>query len=80
MRKDQSVKLNVDLPTFASVARARGSSQLKRPNCLNFQTKDNVKRIDLSKFLKHISYPVTKLVDSADMKSKSTDIICKTSE
>ena len=72
--------MNADLPTFASVARARGSSQLIRPNCLNFQTKDNIKKIEVLELLKSISYPVTKLVSIADMKSRSIDITCKTKE
>ena len=70
--------MKVDLPTFASVARARGSSQLKRPNCLNFQTKDNIKRMEVLELLKSINYPVTKLVGIANMKSRSIDITRKT--
>ena len=72
--------MNVDLPTFASVARARGSSELKRPNCLNFQTKDNIKKMKVLEWLKSINYPVTKLVGIADMKSRSIDITCKTTQ
>ena len=72
--------MNADLPTFASVARARGLSQQKRPDCLNFHTKDNVKRIEILELLKSISYPVTKLVGIADMKCRSIDITCKTRE
>ena len=70
--------MNVNLPTFASVARAQGSSQLKRPNCLNFQTKDNIKRMEVLELLKSINYPVMKLVGIADMKPRSIDITCKT--
>ena len=72
--------MKADLPRFASVARARGSSQLKRPNCLNFQTKDNIKRIEVLKLLKRVSYPITKLVGVANMKSRSINITCKTRE
>ena len=55
--KDPSVKMNADLPTFASMARARGSSQLRRPSYLNLQTKDNIKRIDVLELLKSIAVP-----------------------
>ena len=51
-KKERSVRMNVDLATFASVARARGSSQLQKPNCLNFQTKDNIKRMEALELLK----------------------------
>ena len=47
---------------------------------MNFQTKDNIKRIAVLELLKSISYTVTKLVDIADMKSKSIDITCKMRE
>ena len=70
--------MNVDLLTFACVARARGSSQLKRPSCLKFQTKGNIKKMEVRELLKSINYPVTKLVGIADMKSRSIDITCKT--
>ena len=65
--------MNADLPAFASAARAQGSSQLKRTNCLNFQTKDNIKRIEVLELLKSISYPVTKLAGIAHMKSRRVD-------
>ena len=78
MREGYSVKINANLPTFASVARARGSSQLKRSNCSNFQTKDSIKRIKVLELLKSVSYPVAKLVGIADMKFRSINIICET--
>ena len=40
--------------TFAAVARARGSPQLERPNCLNFKTKDNMKRFEVLEMLKEL--------------------------
>ena len=66
--------------TFAAVARARGSSQLKRPNCLNFKTKDNMKRFEVLEMLEELKFPLSKLVGLAEMKSRSIDITCKKRE
>ena len=66
--------------TFAAVTRARGSSQLERPNCLNFKMKDNMKRFEVLEMLKELKFPLSKLVGLAEMKSRSIDITCKKRE
>ena len=66
--------------TFAAVARARRSPQLERPNCLNFKTKDNMKRFEVLEMLKELKYPLSKLVGLAEMKSRSIDVTCKKRE
>ena len=66
-------------PTF--VQQVGGTAKnLKRPNCLNFKTKSNLKRLEIIEILKHIEYPTDKLVGVAEMKSRSIDITCRTRE
>ena len=66
--------------TFAAVARARGPPLLARPKCLNFKTKDNVKRFEVLEMLKELKFPLSKLARLAEMKSRSIDITCEKRE
>ena len=63
-------------PSFAE--RVRGSSQISRPNCLNFKTKSNLRRYEVIEFLQKMNFSKSKLVGVGEMKGRSIDITCKT--
>ena len=65
-------------PTFADRVKGTLKSNLKRPTCLNFRTKANLKRHEIIELLKEINFEPQKLVRVAEMKSRSIDITCKT--
>ena len=64
--------------TFADRVKGSSKSNLKRPTCLNFRTKANLKRHEVIELLKEINFEPQKLVGVAEMKSRSIDITCKT--
>ena len=66
------------VPTFAD--RVRGVSKFKRPTCLNFKTKSDLKRHKIVELLKDIIFPTSKIIGIADMKGRSVDVTCKTRE
>ena len=66
-------------PTFAQQFGGTAKN-LKRPNCLNFKTKSNLKRHEIIEMLKHIEYPTNKLIGVAEVKGRSIDLTCRTRE
>ena len=64
--------------TFADRVKGSSKSNLKRPTCLNFRTKANLKRHEVIELLKEINFEPQKLVAVAEMKSRSIDITRKT--
>ena len=64
--------------TFADRVKGSSKSNLKRPTCLNFRTKANLKRHEVIELLKEINFEPQRLVGVAEMKSRSIDITCKT--
>ena len=66
------------VPTFAD--RVRGVSKLKRPTCLNFKTKSDLKRHEIVELLEDMKFPTSKIIGSADMKGRSVDAKCKIRE
>ena len=63
-------------PSFAE--RVRGSSQISRPNCLNFKTKSNLRRYEVVEFLQKMNFSKSKLIGVGEIKGRSIDITCKT--
>ena len=63
-------------PTFAERVKGKEKSSLKRPNCLHFKTKANLKRHEVIELLKEIKFECEKL-GVGEMKYKKIDITCK---
>ena len=61
-------------PTFADRVKGTSKSNLKRPTCLNFRTKTNLKGHEVIELLKEINFEPQKLEGVAEMKSRSIDI------
>lgn len=62
--------------TFAEVASARGTTTLKRPNCLKFKTKNNLKRTEVLETIINIGYDKKKILGIAEMKGRGIDVTC----
>ena len=60
--------------TFADRAKGSSKSNLKRPTCLNFRTKANLKRHEDIELLKEINFESQRLVGVAEMRSRSIGI------
>ena len=61
-------------PSFAE--RVRGSSQISRPNCLNFKTKSNLRRYEVVEFLQKMNFSKSKPVGVGEMKDRSITCCC----
>ena len=64
-------------PTFAERVKGKEKSSLKRPNCLHFKTKANLKRHEVIDLLKEMKFECEKLEGVGEMKHKKIDITCK---
>ena len=53
-------------PTFADRVKGSSKSNLKRPTCLNFRTKANLKRHEVIDLLKEINFEPQKLEGVAE--------------
>ena len=67
-------------PSFAQKVRGNIAVNLKRPTCLNFKTKANLRRVEILQMLSEISFKTENLIGVAEMKNRSIDITCKTRE
>ena len=67
-------------PSFAQKVRGNTAVNLKRPTCLNFKTKANLRRVEILQMLSEISFKTKNLIGVAEMKNRSIDITCKTRE
>ena len=67
-------------PSFAQKVRGNTAVNLKRPTCLNFKTKTNLRRVEILQMLSEISFKTENLIGVAEMKNRSIDITCKTRE
>ena len=64
-------------PTFAERVKGKEKSSLRRPNCLHFETKANLKRHEVIDLLKEIKFECEKLEGVGEMKNKKFDITCR---
>ena len=64
-------------PSFANVVKNRIEVKVRRLNCLNFKQRNVSKRDEAIEFIKNLQFPKSKLLDVAEMKGKSIDVICK---
>ena len=67
-------------PSFAQRVRGNTAVNLKRPTCLNFKTKTNLRRVEILQMLSEIRFKTENLFGVAEMKNRSIDITCKTRE
>jgi len=69
--------------SFAVALRSNNAIEktLKRPNCLNFKSKNKqMKRKEAIEFLKLLKFLLNKLLGVADMSRNSIDVTCRTIE
>ena len=59
--KAKSTKLKLNRATLADRVKGSSKSNLKRPTCLNFRTKANLKRHEVIELLKEINFEPSKI-------------------
>ena len=76
-RVERVYSMSQNPPTFAERVKGKEKSSLKRPNCLHFKTKANLKRHEVIDLLKEMKFECEKLEGVGEMKHKKIDITCK---